>query len=332
MLGVVACMCATGPQASAGEVDQTTDESTGWQIYTLRQGNTTAQVAPAAGCNVFSIRVNGVEYLRVPDDRSKIPGVGYGTPILYPTPNRVRGGQFTFDGTTFRFQKNSRGNFIHGLVHSVPWKVVEVQPSNDKSRLVAELQFTSDNSLYQKFPLEHTVRVTVTVTEGKVQWDYLVDNTSGRKAVPFGFALHPYFVYQGERAQTFMQVPATHWMEAENLLPSGRLIPVGESRFDLRQPTSLAGMNLDDVFFGMSPASPVVVDFRDRKRRITLAGSEEFTHLVVFTPDRPYFCVENQTCSTDAHNLANAGKQEAAHLQACGPGQSMTGSVWYRFE
>ena len=62
---------------------------------------------------------------------------------------------------------------------------------------------------------------------------------------------------------------------------------------------------------------------------LVLESDEAFTHLVVYTPNQPFFCVENQTCSTDAHNLASAGKKREAHLQICPPGQVRKG--WVRF-
>ncbi len=44
---------------------------------------------------------------------------------------------------------------------------------------------------------------------------------------------------------------------------------------------------------------------------------------------RPFFCVENQSCSTDAHNLYAQGKQELAHLVILAPGQSL--NAWVEF-
>ena len=72
------------------------------------------------------------------------------------------------------------------------------------------------------------------------------------------------------------------------------------------------------------------IDFRSTQRKVTLKASDEFTHLVVWTPDRNCFGIENQTCSTDAHNLAANGKVNEAHLQVCEPGKKMSGWVEYQ--
>lgn len=311
-----------------GEVNKRIDSSTGWSVYSLQQGSTEVELVPEAGCNVFSIQVDRVEYLRVPEQIENLPGVGYGTPILYPTPNRVRNAVFRFQDQEFRFPPNNGDNFIHGLVHSVPWQVTDTGSSAERSWLQAETHFTSDHAT---FPLPHRLRVTVVVMEGRVRWEYEVDNRAGSATVPFGFGLHPYFPYQGARAETYLHVPATHWMESEALVPTGRLIELEGTPYDLRTPTSLADRMLDDVFFGITPEHPARVEFRDVGRQIVFQASPEFTHMVVYTPDRPFFCVENQTCSTDAHNLANAGKNDVAHLLTCPVGETRTGWVEYRF-
>ena len=118
-------------------------------------------------------------------------------------------------------------------------------------------------------------------------------------------------------------------MESEKQLPSGKLIPSKDLDFPLNKPMSLEGTSFDDVFWGMTPDNPTTIEFRDAKRRVTLSTSPEFTHLVVWTPDRPYFGIESQTCSTDAHNLHDAGKTEQSHLQICEPGKKMSGWVEY---
>ena len=336
----VACRTAIGWPAAwlllasvsvvAGEVGKRVDAATGWSVYSLQQGSTRALAVPEAGCNVFSIEVGDTQYLRVPEQLAKLPGVGYGTPILYPTPNRVRGAVFHFEGQEFRFPANNRRNFIHGLVHSVAWQVCDTGSSDRDAWLQAELRFEPDQPGWQSFPRSHVLRVTVTVTEGAVRWAYEVDNRLGQAAVPFGFGLHPYFLYQGSRQQTYLQVPASHWMESEELLPSGRLVPLEGTEYDLREPASLWDRRLDDVYFGMSPERPVRIEFRQVGRQVTLLASSEFTHLVVYTPDQPYFCVENQTCSTDAHNLADAGRNDVAHLLVCPAGERCEGWVEYR--
>jgi aldose 1-epimerase len=314
------------------EVTVRVDSETGWRVYSLHQGSTVAQVVPRAGCNVFSIQVDGIEYLRVPEKLKNLPGFEFGNPILYPTPNRVRGAQFSFRGQRFKFEPNNGSNFLHGLVHSAAWNVVGTDTDQQRSEIRCELPFKPGTAHHALFPFEHVLRVTISVKDGAVRWTYEVDNRLGTEAVPFGVAYHPYFVYQGRRAQTYLRVPASHLMESIDLLPTGKLLELGGTKYDLRKPKSLDSLVLDDVFFGMSQQYPVEIEFRDVKRQITLRASNDFTHLVVFTPQLPFLCVENQTCSTDAHNLHDQGQSDVSHLLICPAGEMMAGWAEYQFE
>jgi aldose 1-epimerase len=314
-----------------GSVAPSADASTGWQVYTIQFRDTTVRVVPAAGCNVYSIDVADTEFLRRPDDLKKLKGVSYGTPILYPMPNRVRGAQFTYDGQTYKFPPNNSGNFIHGLVHSVAWRPSTAHVGDDFAELSCVLPFDERSELFERFPFPHTLTMTVRVAEKRVRWTYVVENI-GDCSVPFGLALHPYFNYLGRREQTFLQVRADALMEAEQQLPSGKLVELDGHPLDARQPVSLAGYNADHVFFGVRHDPAAVVDFRGARRKITFVTSDDFTHLVAYTPDRPFFCLENQTCSTDAHNLASEGRNTVAHLLECPPSKKMSGWVEYQFE
>lgn len=328
----VLLLCCAVPQDCGAKMSINQDPETGWTIYTLTQGKTTIRIAPDAGCNVFSIQHDGVEFMRQPESLKHLPGVAYGVPVLYPMPNRVRGSQFTFEGRTFRFGDNPNQHFIHGLAHSVGWDVVGMAATDERSELTCRLVFSPGTDRFEKFPVEHAIELKITLGAGTVRWDYTVRNSDQKWKLPYGFGLHPYFRYVNDRSQTFLTVPATHKMESVNVLPTGNLIPVADLEYDTSQPISLDGTSLDDVFLGMDAKKQTVIDFRSAVRKVTLVGSDEFTHLVVWTPNDPYFGIENQTCSTDAHNFYSQGKNDVAHLQICEPGQSQSGWVEYRFE
>jgi aldose 1-epimerase len=56
----------------------------------------------------------------------------------------------------------------------------------------------------------------------------------------------------------------------------------------------------------------------------------DFTHLVHYTPrGERFFCLENQTCSTDVHNLHAKGFTEAAGLKTVAPRAVHRGAVRY---
>lgn len=321
--------------AIGGQVSISTDKDSRFQIYKITEGRTQVQLVPAAGGNVVSIQVGGVEFLRQPESIKQLPGVGYGVPLLYPFPNRVKNATFTFDGKQAKFKANQSGNAIHGLVHSRPWDVVGTSVGGRGTSIRMAMKFTPGSTLVKAFPFEHQFYVTVNVRDGHVRWTYEVDNSSSSATspIPYGFGLHPYFVYQGQRDATSILIPATHWMESERQMPSGNLIPADHLDYDLSKPLNLKDRFLDDVFSGLVPERATVIDFSDVQRKVTLSASKQFSHVVVWTPeDRGYFSVENQTCSTDAHNLHEQGNKNAAGLDVCPVGEKQSGWVEYRFD
>ncbi len=292
--------------------------------------NLAARVCPEAGANLFSLVLGETELLHAPTDLKSLRGAGTGIPILYPTPNRVRNGRFTFEDREFKFSDDGRTT-IHGLVLRAPWKSEPPRPDGDGVTLRTWIDFEPGTAHYDRFPVKNRLAVDYRLSARAVRISFTVENRDSRR-LPFGFALHPYFRILGARDQTFLQVPAQARMEATpDLLPTGALLPLEGAPFDLRRPRPLSELALDDVFWGVKPDEAPCYEARDAGVRVELPASEHFTHMVVYTPKgRPFFCMENQTCSTDAHNLHARGLVKEAHLLIAEPGRSVSGWVEFR--
>ena len=323
------CMSA---EAAEMDVTHATDAESGFTVWTLKSGQTELKVVPEAGANPYSLKFEGRELLKTPKSLKDLPGFIYGNPLLYPMPNRVRDAAFSFEGKRYEFKPNNGSNFLHGLVHSAAWKSGRVEKLKNGVALHCSLPFTPGTEQFRLFPHKHVLEMTYLVSDGKVALTYTVDNTTGDRPVPFGFAFHPWFLYQGKRENTYLTIPATHHMESPVQLPTGKLEDLTGSPFDARQPKSLKDFVIDDVYFGMTPQKPTTIDLRDIRLRLLLRGSADFTHLVVYTPNADWFCVENQTCSTDAHNLHAKGLVKESHLQIVPPGKKQSGTLEIELE
>ena len=108
------------------------------EIYTLQVGTTRAQIVPSIGanCSHFSIQKNG-EWIDVIDPPPSLLKLqerpsGFGNPILFPFPNRIRSGRFNFEGETYIFDKPANSpNSIHGLLLDHSFVVTEFGSSSD---------------------------------------------------------------------------------------------------------------------------------------------------------------------------------------------------------
>jgi aldose 1-epimerase len=310
------------------------DAATGWDIVVLRyqdgrdpRRSLQARVAPSAGANLFSLQVGEQELLHQPTTLIELAEQRTGTPILFPTPNRVRDGKMVFEGRTFTFPPNNQNNYIHGFARRRPWQTGPLAADARAARAEVFLPWDERQPDFALFPIRHRLTVTFTLRRGGLRFAYRVDNLDASR-LPFGFGLHPWFRVPAAREDVRLMVPATQRMEARDLLPTGALIKIAGTPHDLRRPTPLSRLNLDDVYFGMRPGKPAWFELHEPGLRLQLGGSAEFTHLVVYTPpDRPFFCIENQTSSTDAHNLWNQKKKRVAHLLIVPPKKRARGHV-----
>jgi aldose 1-epimerase len=72
------------------------------------------------------------------------------------------------------------------------------------------------------------------------------------------------------------------------------------------------------------------VIYSDLGLRVQLLTTDDFSHLVLYSPrGAGFFCLENQTCSTDAHNLYDRGFKTESGLKLVPVGKVHTGSVTY---
>ena len=154
ILGVSAALAGGEGQAAdarpvpySAEVVQ--DASTDWGIVVLRyqderdpERNLEARIAPPAGGNLYSLQVGDDELLYQPPSLGELTEQRAGTPVLFPTPNRVRDGKMVFEGRSFQFPPNNQNNFIHGFARKRPWQTGPVQADGSSAR--AELSLTWD--------------------------------------------------------------------------------------------------------------------------------------------------------------------------------------------
>jgi aldose 1-epimerase len=120
-----------------------------------------------------------------------------GTPVLYPTPNRVRGGVFRWRGRTYRQVKAGRLIVEHGLAHGEPWRTAEPAVEKDGVRLGTWLEFRQGSAVFEAFPFPHRIGLDFRLTDGGLSVTYTIRNAhnlydrdfteeSGLKNVPPG--------------------------------------------------------------------------------------------------------------------------------------------------
>lgn len=316
-------------------------------VYVLEKagGGTRAEICPALGCNCFrwqaTVQGKSLELLYTsPDFFEGARPTRTGIPILFPFPNRIRDGRFSWEGKSYQLPLNdpSGKNAIHGFACRRPWRVVGQGANADAAWLTAEFHGAKDApETAALWPADYRIQVTLRLTETQLRLEAVVDNPD-QKPLPFGLGYHPYFhiplVPGGPAEQCLAQVAAREYWELRDSLPSGERLPVDEPR-DLRQPRRYSDLKLDDLL--PADLGSVHVDedalcqlgsVRQEPDQIELVvrASPSFHEIVLFTPPhRQAFCIEPYTCITDAINIG--ARRADAGVLVLEPGAKWRGIV-----
>ncbi len=264
-------------------------------------------------------------------------GYGAGIPILFPFPNRVAGGTYTFEGRTYQLDVNEPGrhNHIHGLVCNRPWRVVETGASSQEGAWQrATITLADDPEAVRQFPFPCRLTVTTRLVEGMLVQETEVENTgSGR--LPMGYGTHGWFpatLGAGGREATQVRIPAGQFWRLEHLLPTGERVSVEReaAKYDLRAWRALDAQDYDDVFTALERRpdgwTEASIRYPDAGLELAVQASPAFREWVLYAPRaRPVICLEPYTCTTNAVNLQPQGID--AGLVVLEPGGSWIGII-----
>jgi aldose 1-epimerase len=292
------------------------------------------EVWPALGFNAYRWCVQGHELLYADpglfeDGRPTRSGI----PVLFPFPNRIRAGAYTWNGKSYQLPLTGDGgkSAIHGFACRSAWRVIDEGADAASTWITGEFQISRDApAALPVWPADARLRLTYRLSPGRLRIQAVVDCPGG-DALPFGLGYHPYFLlapFGGESA--VFTSPATQFWELQDSLPTGVRHPVSDQR-DLRPGHPIAGLKLDDVLTAL-PATGVVGSVRSVSGTAALQvlASPDFREAVVFTPPhRQAVCLEPYTCTTDAINLEQRGID--AGWRVLPPGQSWQGVVELAF-
>lgn len=234
-----------------------------------------------------------------------------GIPILFPFPNRIRAGRFTWEGREYQLPlSEGHPNALHGFCLDRPWRVVEQRDDS----VTARFQLSVDASdRVTHWPADFVLDVRYSVQRTALVADFTIRNPSD-SPLPWGLGTHAYFKLPlgsgSTLADCLVEAPADEQWELIDCLPTGKRHPVDEQT-DLREGVPLTGRKLDHVLTGLRPEGHAIGTLvMDQKAGLQVVQLFPiiFRELVVFTP--PWMdavCMEPYTCVTDAVNLQQQG-------------------------
>lgn len=259
---------------------------------------------------------------------------GNGIPILFPFPNRIRSGRFSWRGKEYVLPEtlvgyDNAGNAIHGFVIDRPWRVVDQGPGF----ATGEFQLSIDApDRLDLWPADFTLRVRYDLSGGTLRSVFQIINPD-TVTLPWGLGTHAYFKLplgdSSEASKCLLTAPATQQWSLDECMPGGEKSPI-DPDLPLADGIYFGSRQFDDVFSGV-PEDVVECLMIDEVAGLQIAQRNpgSFRELVIYTPpNRDAVCFEPYTCVTDAINLQQ--RKVDAGWRTLGPGESFT--TWIDIE
>lgn len=222
--------------------------------------------------------------------------------VLFPFPNRLKDGQFTWRGKTYQWPINDAhtGNALHGFGANKPMQIKQLDLNTESATVTCE--YVSDG-MREAYPFSFSFAIKFTLDQrNQLNVEISVQNLSTAE-IPIGFGWHPYFQMDNTIDQVELQVPPVKLIGVDR-----RMIPNGKRyEYDEFVNGKLIGDTVLDNCFALSDdrieTSVYLRGSRGQLRYWQETGPGKFNYLQIFTPPyRTSIALEPMTCNVDALN------------------------------
>lgn len=283
----------------------------------IREGTSYAKIL-GKGAELRSLKLSDKELMW----RADPAFWGKSSPVLFPMIGNLRGGKTLINGKEYAITK-------HGFARDNEF---EAKKLSDNS---AEFTFGETESTMEAFPFAFELKLTYTLSGGKLHMDYSVTNGSDT-AMPYCIGAHPAFACPNEPGAQFsdhklvfeqpetvnspvMNLQTRMWGDSDrvNRLTDARDFPLEYSLFDN-----------DCVYFDTIKSKSVSLVSAKTGKGVKLTWSG-FTTLGVWTPDHknaPFVCIE-PWCGCDDYDTDSGVFAEKRGIQIARPGETKNYSI-----
>lgn len=278
------------------EILRVTNKTTGEYFSVIPQlGGRVQEIGLCANDKIIQILENEKDPEAFGDER------WYRGVILIPFPNRVRGGEYEYEGTTQKLSINmpSEGHAIHGIMYN---KSFTVDDSKDNVGTLT-LEHNYDGSA-AGYPFPSLVKYIFSLTDKGFACSVSITNLSTTK-IPFGVGWHPYYTLGSEVDMLELKLPKVASIEVdEAMIPTGRK----DTMDDYRSFAQIDDTKFDKGFEIIEKGEVVITEVRNFLTDITLhawqkSGPQGFNYVQIFTPPgRSSIAIEPMTCPADSFN------------------------------
>jgi aldose 1-epimerase len=259
-----------------------------------------------------------VQLIHLPGEKTIGENDLYPSALLAPWVNRVRNGNYSFEGRNYQLPINESnlGNAIHGFLARKKFEISEEKCNDELAEVSFIHNYTGDFPGYP-FPFIFTLTYSIS-SKGTFTVNFKCQNT-GQTNMPFACGWHPYF----KIANVDISHLEINFSPTLKYISDAQMIPMAEESVSIPMPVRFSETTLDNVFKLESPTEHLT-ELSDRESKISLflkQNSVEFPYLVVFAPhSENCVAIEPMTGNTDAFNTGDG-------LQVLSPNEEFTSLV-----
>ncbi len=275
------------------------------QFFNKKSGNGFS-IVPEIGGTVLEIWLNNTLILEGCESSEELNNnQSYRSSFLFPFPNRLKDGNYEYDGKKRQFPINdlATNNAIHGLSRDVEMDVLSTNTFEDSASISLSYFAEGTNKAYP-YPFLFDVLINISEEKG-FEVNMKCTNESDVR-IPIGIGWHPYFKIGSSINDLNFEMPDCKMIELDD-----RMIPTGVTlSYDyFKKLRRLSNAVLDNGFKLKAEAGKEHILLSNSE--ITLdywqeTGPQKFNFLQIYTPpSRSCIAIEPMTCNIDAFNTGD---------------------------
>ena len=255
-----------------------------------------AKIYPNLGASIQELSINGVQIIDgINNDLDGLADYAatYKSSILFPFPNRIKDGAYSYDGMSQQIRINEKelNNALHGIVYDKSFELVSSEASKEVATI--ELSYNYDGAQTGfPFPFQLIMKYQIS-SIGDLELHFHVKNT-GKTAFPMGMGWHPYFISNKQEECKFSFPSKDHYKCDK------RNIPIETVPTNLPASFVMENKELDDAY-SLDKAN---CKFETNEYQLELDfGYSDPTYLQLYTPPhRKSIAIEPMTCIANSFN------------------------------
>jgi len=221
--------------------------------------------------------------------------------LLFPFPNRIKGGHYTFAESEYQLPINfvHENNSIHGLVYSKKIEYLSFKTETNKASIKLQYNY-SGMEAYYPFSYKLNIRYSLYASSKTVVSTHIIN--TGNSKIPVALGWHPYFKTGSNLSEVELKLNSSF-----KFLTDSNFIPTGKKQvYKAFNKLSRIGNTHFDSCFELNASKKVELIDERKKIRLSIGfipGLHSFNYIQLYTPpNRKSIAIEPMTCIPNAFN------------------------------